>query len=675
MRDRRRRYRKFGWLAAPLVLALIPLANHAGAAQPGQAGPKVVVRAKDKIAGQPVTGSAVSDNTTGAVVSDIGSGQPGIWDEATREPEQDAADKLTDAGVRTMRFLPFGMYRWKWAIGDVADRKPQPMGREGRNNWVNGETSFGIDEFMAVAEYVEADVVVVLPIGRSTTDDAADLVEYMTAEVGADPNGDGKDWAAKRAENGHPEPYSVKAWEIGNEPELPRTVFWRSPDHLRSMKQYTRGGEQRQVRQQLHDDEGNWTEDASSSDGSANQRFGVYYPPVRPDTIDIAVNKTRWDRVRNLSSAGPDEKVYKFNERTGVVRFGDGKNGKIPTKGTQIRASYTTAYRPGFVQYRDAMKDVSKDADICASWAPLREQDGSIWDYDKHMSFPDYMRKKGWTGKYDCLTIHPYTSFSKDFQDSTWNSAQEGHDVHFLGALRSARLLHNLAAEIGEGTGDHDQYIAASEFGAYSFGGGFDGSKFPKAITSVSHALYMASQWMRYSQLGVPWSTGNALTTPGTLRGVLGHPDKNSEKLVVTVDAVVREQLAPVFGNGGDTVRVQHEGNPRIRPVVTDPHHAKTYAALTSTATVDADGILHIVVVNRHANKAISASVVPKDYAYAPTATATTVSGAAITDYNGPANPDKVGIETSDDVDVSAPSFEYRFPAHSVTVLTLQPRN
>jgi len=46
----------------------------------------------------------------------------------------------------------------------------------------------------------------------------ADFVEFMNSpNDGANPNG-GTDWAAKRASLGYPEPFSVKYWEIGNEP-------------------------------------------------------------------------------------------------------------------------------------------------------------------------------------------------------------------------------------------------------------------------------------------------------------------------------------------------------------------------------------------------------------------------------------------------------------------------
>ena len=52
--------------------------------------------------------------------------------------------------------------------------------------------------------------------GQRQRQDAADLVEYLNAPQGSHPNG-GTAWADVRAKNGHPEPYGIRYFEIGNE--------------------------------------------------------------------------------------------------------------------------------------------------------------------------------------------------------------------------------------------------------------------------------------------------------------------------------------------------------------------------------------------------------------------------------------------------------------------------
>src|ERR1035437_788333 len=96
-----------------------------------------------------------------------------------------------------------GKYKWKDGIGPRSKRV-DPL-------------SFGIDEFLAFARKVGAEPVVVIPVGpRNPVDqaamirDAVDLVAYCNGPPDSA-------WGKIRAQNGHPEPYRVKYWEIDNE--------------------------------------------------------------------------------------------------------------------------------------------------------------------------------------------------------------------------------------------------------------------------------------------------------------------------------------------------------------------------------------------------------------------------------------------------------------------------
>ena len=68
----------------------------------------------------------------------------------------------------------------------------------------------GIDEFIALCRELECEPHITIPYGRSVPEEAASWVEYC--------NGD-KDtkWGKIRAERGHPKPYRVKRWYVGNE--------------------------------------------------------------------------------------------------------------------------------------------------------------------------------------------------------------------------------------------------------------------------------------------------------------------------------------------------------------------------------------------------------------------------------------------------------------------------
>jgi alpha-N-arabinofuranosidase len=97
-------------------------------------------------------------------------------------------------------------YDWKDGIGD-RDRRPP------RKNpaWKGIEPNdVGIDEFMVLVREIGAEPYIAVNTGLGGVEAAADELQYVN---GAATTPMGK----KRADNGHPKPYGVKFWGIGNE--------------------------------------------------------------------------------------------------------------------------------------------------------------------------------------------------------------------------------------------------------------------------------------------------------------------------------------------------------------------------------------------------------------------------------------------------------------------------
>lgn len=97
-------------------------------------------------------------------------------------------------------------YDWKDGIGDP-DRRPP------RKNpaWKGIEhNDFGIDEFMIYCRELDTEPLIVVNSGLGNVDSAVEELQYANGPVDS-PGG------KLRAANGHPEPYSVKWWGIGNE--------------------------------------------------------------------------------------------------------------------------------------------------------------------------------------------------------------------------------------------------------------------------------------------------------------------------------------------------------------------------------------------------------------------------------------------------------------------------
>ena len=123
-------------------------------------------------------------------------------------PEVIAALKQLRFGV--LRF-PGGnfvsSYEWRYGVGEIDKRPPifDPVWHAVQPNDV------GTDEFLTLCRLLGVDPYITVNAGFGDAWSARDLVEYTN---GASTAPMGK-W---RAANGHPEPYRVKLWGVGNEP-------------------------------------------------------------------------------------------------------------------------------------------------------------------------------------------------------------------------------------------------------------------------------------------------------------------------------------------------------------------------------------------------------------------------------------------------------------------------
>ena len=96
---------------------------------------------------------------------------------------------------------------WYHIVGDI-DRRPPDFD----NAWGAMQTNdLGLDEFMTLCKLINVEPYISVNAGFGDSHSAAEEVEYMNGSVTTY-------MGAKRAKNGHPEPYHVKFWNIGNEP-------------------------------------------------------------------------------------------------------------------------------------------------------------------------------------------------------------------------------------------------------------------------------------------------------------------------------------------------------------------------------------------------------------------------------------------------------------------------
>ncbi len=97
-------------------------------------------------------------------------------------------------------------YDWRDGVGD-RDRRPP------RKNpaWTGVEhNDFGLDEFMTFCRILETEPYIAVNSGLGQVDNAVEELQYANG-------GPDTPMGKRRVENGHPEPYEVKWWGIGNE--------------------------------------------------------------------------------------------------------------------------------------------------------------------------------------------------------------------------------------------------------------------------------------------------------------------------------------------------------------------------------------------------------------------------------------------------------------------------
>jgi predicted phage baseplate assembly protein len=80
------------------------------------------------------------------------------------------------------------------------------------------------------------------------------------------------------------------------------------------------------------------------SDGSADQQMRLPAGAVERDTLQLEVEEPEqgyraWAQVEDLALAGRDSAVYALDAEAGLVRFGDGVRGRIPSPGMRVRVA------------------------------------------------------------------------------------------------------------------------------------------------------------------------------------------------------------------------------------------------------------------------------------------------------------------------------------------------
>lgn len=105
-------------------------------------------------------------------------------------------------------------YDWRWGVGPQEKRQ-----RWDHWMWLDyDQNAFGTDEYIRFCREINSEPIIVVNIGFERPEEEHDAILQNALNWLRYCNAPATDeWGARRAANGHPEPYNVKYWEIDNE--------------------------------------------------------------------------------------------------------------------------------------------------------------------------------------------------------------------------------------------------------------------------------------------------------------------------------------------------------------------------------------------------------------------------------------------------------------------------
>ena len=621
--------------------------------------------------------------------------------------KEDFAALYKKAGFGSLRY-PGGTisnnYVWTESIGDLdpetpeIERTPQIHGFYNNSGQAGFVPAFGLLEVAEFAEKMDSEIIMVYGIGRGDAADAADMVEFLNAEKGTNPNG-GVAWADKRAKLGHPEPFGIRYFEIGNENNqggadgTSSQQYWMPNVAGGALEGYVDGGTAT-FSKQYAVVRGDWNSAKSYSTGEPGQEFACRYAliprtdkngaerdAVVKNSVKVYVDNELWNPTDDITKAGKNDKVYQLDIKTGFFTFGDGEHGAIPEKGKQVTVDYQVE-RDGFIDISKAMRETQKQINE-ASGSQDKINVYTSWEAN---DFVDKMHQKNADNLYDGMAVHPYTNkvgnpHMNDNAATVQDRTQWYLDVMRLGdgVANSVKGHVDYMRKI---SGDDSKVPVISEYGIFR--------SINPMVRSQSHALFIARAIMEYAEQGSPYIQKHCLvdyyssgadslgpTQQAVIQAVAqnnldGQKDGTGPfKFFSTPSASIFEMLNSSFGSKMVDVALSNES--------TLSNGVSQHSVMAST---DSNGAVYLAIVNLGLNDVetagANASLTNKAVLSVngvdltgKTVKVQTLSGASFDQENDLDHPDNVKIENSEFKATSA-TPELELAPHSFTIVKVE---
>ena len=581
------------------------------------------------------------------------------WNATEKKIEDKFNTYVKEAKFGSIRY-PGGtvsnLFDWKRSIGPAEKRKKTVHGLPETSDPIT--PNFGLDEAMTwIYDDIGAEAVWVYGMGQGSAADAADLFEYLNAPADGDatnPNG-GVDWAEVRAKNGHPEPYGVTRFEIGNEIGYYRQTYWMDgrASGTNWMDTYIDGGRMSFDKNTRTVQEEDWRDVATNSDGTANQVHYVRYAPAVEGSVSVYVGGTQWQIVASLEGQGA-KNVCTVDETTGKITFGDGTNGNIPQSGQAITAAYQSD-RDGFKAYYQAMKQIAEELNM-----DIQVYCGS----GEQVSFVKKMAAKGYNAYYDGVVIHPYSD--------TNGGVIADNDPEFYEKVLGRSQQHNMSRvknlvdAMNQYAPDMGKVPVLSEFGVYNHNTQF--------VRAIGHAVYIANEMIDYIGFGTPYINKHCLVDYPYGADNLGSGSQCVIQAIKqnngTTDFVSTPsaKMFSIFNNMTGTTQVRQtiEGNSTY-------YTYKTYGVplVKAISSKDEEGNTYITVVNNSKDDVtnINLALDGRDLT-GKEIQVWYLTSKSVLDENTQADPDKVKVQKTN-VSATEETMKYTLAPHSITAFKI----
>ena len=580
------------------------------------------------------------------------------WNASEKKVEAKFNEYVKEAHFGSVRY-PGGtvsnLFDWKRSIGPAEQRKKTVHGLPETSDPIT--PNFGLDEAMSwIYDDIKAEAVWVYGMGQGSAADAADLIEYLNAPADGDatnPNG-GVDWAEVRAANGHPKPYGVTRFEIGNEIGYYRQTYWMDGrGNTDWMDAYIDGGRMTFGQNTRTVKEEDWRDQATNSDGTANQVRYVRYTPAVENSVAVYVGGTQWQIVDSLEGKGA-QNVCTVDCKTGKITFGDGTNGNIPQSGQAITAAYQSD-RDGFKAYYQAMKQIAEELNM-----DIQVYCGS----GEQVSFVKKMAAKGYNAYYDGVVIHPYSDTSggviKDDDPEFYEKVLGRSQQHNMSRVK------NLVDAMNQYAPGMGKVPVLSEFGVYNHNTQF--------VRGIGHAVYIANEMIDYIGFGTPYINKHCLVDYPYGADNLGSGSQCVIQAIKQNDGTTDFVSTPsakmfsIFNNMTGTTQIGQKIEGNVTCYTYQGYNVPLVKAISSK---DEQGNIYLTVVNNSRDDVtnINLALDGRDLT-GKEIQVWYLTSKSVLDENTQADPDKVTVQKTN-VSATEETMKYTLAPHSITAFKI----